>query len=206
MLHRRLLLIDDHTLFRTGLRLVLADLPVVGDILEAGAVMEAVEKYKHVAIDIILLDIQLPGLNGLDGVKILCRRFPSARILIVSGSAEQSASQIARIDGVFGYLSKTASAREIEDAIMHCAENKPYFSDQNPLTEPADSPVQLTPRQLEVLAQLCHGRPNKVIAHHLGLSENTVRVHVAAILDQLGVDSRVEAVLKAQQLGLVSTQ
>jgi two-component system nitrate/nitrite response regulator NarL len=206
MLRRRLLLIDDHTLFRTGLRLVLADLPVVGDILEAGSVMEAVEKFGETAIDMILLDIQLPGVNGLDGVKILQRRFVNAHILIVSGSTEQSAAQISQIPGVFGFLPKTANAREIEEAIRHCVENKPYFPQPAALPESARQGSQLTPRQLEVLSHLCHGKSNKVIAHHMGLSENTVRVHVAAILDQLGVDSRVEAVLRAQQLGLINTK
>jgi DNA-binding NarL/FixJ family response regulator len=206
MLRSRLLLIDDHTLFRTGLRLVLADSPSIGDILEAGSIMEAVNEHGSTAVDIIVLDIQLPGLNGLDGVKVLKRYFGAARILVVSGSSEQVAAQAAAVPGVDGFLPKSADAHEIEEAIAFCQQGKRYFP-RHPAAgqAPAQPSTTLTPRQLEVLGQLCLGRANKVIANHLGLSENTVRVHVAAILDQLGVDSRTEAVLEAQRRGLVKT-
>ncbi|GGX80963.1 response regulator transcription factor [Vogesella alkaliphila] len=204
MLRSRLLLIDDHTLFRTGLRLVLADSPHVGDILEAGSVMEAVQLHGNTAVDIILLDIQLPGLNGLDGVQVLRNYFKPARILIVSGSSEQAALQASQINDVLGYLPKTANTAQIQEAIAHCRRGIRYFpfeADAPSLT--LASAGGLTPRQLEVLGQLCLGLSNKAIALHLGLAENTVRVHVAAILDQLGVDSRLKAMLKAQQLGWV---
>ena len=87
MARARLLLIDDHTLFRTGLRLVLADSPSVDTIIEAGSVMEAVQEHGGTAVDILLLDIQMPGLNGIEGVKVLRRHFGTALILIVSGTS-----------------------------------------------------------------------------------------------------------------------
>ncbi|MBP0632185.1 MULTISPECIES: response regulator transcription factor [unclassified Cupriavidus] len=206
----RLLLIDDHTLFRTGLRLVLADSPSVGQIIEAGSVMQAVQDHAGAAVDILLLDIQMPGLNGLEGVKVLRRHFPAARILIVSGTSglETIPAEVRR--EIAGFLPKSADAREIEEAIACCLAGGTHFSDDassaGRAAAPAPAPYSasaLTPRQLEVLHQLTLGRSNKVIAYHMGLSENTVRVHVAAILEHLGVVSRVEAILEAQRRGLV---
>ncbi|NUA31498.1 response regulator transcription factor [Cupriavidus basilensis] len=218
MLNAHLLLIDDHTLFRTGLRLVLADSPSVASIIEAGSVMGAVEEHRAASVDIILLDIQMPGLNGIEGIKVLRRHFSAARILIVSGTSGLETIPAAARKEIAGFLPKSASSVEIEDAIASCLRGDTYFNADpagadcgNPDGHASGNPYQgyqassLTPRQLEVLDQLGQGRSNKIIAHHLGLSENTVRVHVAAILDYLGVVSRVEAVLEAQRRGLVQT-
>ncbi|CAM3451649.1 response regulator transcription factor [Cupriavidus taiwanensis] len=201
-----LLLIDDHTLFRTGLRLVLADSPSVAHIIEAGSVMQAVQDHGGAAVDIVLLDIQMPGLNGIEGVKVLRRHFGRARILIVSGTSglEIIPAEVRR--EIAGFLPKSADAHEIEDAIACCLAGGTYFSGEANAVAAPQAPYAastLTPRQLEVLHQLTLGRSNKVIAYHMGLSENTVRVHVAAILDHLGVVSRVEAILEAQRRGLV---
>ncbi|GAB7541117.1 response regulator transcription factor [Cupriavidus sp. 8B] len=218
MPNAHLLLIDDHTLFRTGLRLVLADSQSVASIIEAGSVMGAVEAHRAASVDIILLDIQMPGLNGIEGVKVLRRHFPAARILIVSGTSALETIPAAARKEIAGFLPKSASSIEIEDAIASCLRGDTYFNPDPAgadCTDPAGhangnayqgyQASSLTPRQLEVLDQLSQGRSNKIIAHHLGLSENTVRVHVAAILDHLGVVSRVEAVLEAQRRGLVQT-
>ena len=202
MQHCRLLLIDDHTLFRTGLRLLLNDALPSSHILEAGSIMEAVERHGHTAIDLILLDLQLPGLNGLDGTQVLHRHFPAARIIVVSGTAETFTAEMADRYGVSGFLSKSATPEQIEASIAQC------LGASHPQATPhaagrAGSPGPLTPRQLEVLHHLGLGRSNKVIARHLGVAENTVRVHVAAILAQLNVASRIEAVLEAQRRGLI---
>lgn len=215
----RLLLIDDHTLFRTGLKLLLADSPSVDTIIEAGSVMEAVAQHGEKPVDIVLLDIQMPGLNGIEGVKVLKRHFPVARFLIVSGTSGLDAIPAEARKDIAGFLPKSADAREIEDAIACCLAGGTHFATEsnggcldglnglNGAPQAASyAPSQLTPRQLEVLGQLNLGRSNKVIAYHLGLSENTVRVHVAAILDHLGVVSRVEAILEAQRRGLVQAQ
>lgn len=201
----RLLLIDDHTLFRTGLRLLLADSPSVAAIMESGSVMDAVEQHGGKEVDILLLDIQLPGLNGIEGVKVLRRHFGTARILIVSGTSGLETIPADARKEIAGFLPKSAEACEIEEAIARCLEGGTHFlpGDASPAPVQPYAQSPLTPRQLEVLHQLNLGRSNKVIAHHLGLSENTVRVHVAAILGHLGVVSRVEAILEAQRRGLV---
>lgn len=202
----RLLLVDDHALFRTGLRLIVEDHPSVGVIAEAGSIAEACA-LKATDTDLVLLDIQLPGMSGLDGLRPLRQACPSARIVLVSASVAPDAIHEARGRGADGFLPKSASATDIFDAITCALQGKQCFPLLSTSASPraADAPA-LTTRQLEVLSLLCTGRPNKVIARDLGLSENTVRVHVAAIFAQLGVNSRSAALLAAQRLGLSSPQ
>lgn len=199
-----LLLVDDHTLFRTGLRLIVQDHPDVGAIAEAGSVAEACA-LAPCAVDLVLLDIQMPGMNGLDGLRPLRDAFPQARVVLVSASVAPDAVREARTRGADGFLPKSASGADILDAITLALSGKPCFpAASTPVPPPAGHPAPaLTTRQSDVLRLLCTGKPNKVIARELGLSENTVRVHVAAVFSQLGVNSRSAALLAAQRLGLV---
>lgn len=199
-----LLLVDDHTLFRTGLRLIVQDHPGVGAIDEAGSIAQACALAPR-GVDLVLLDIQMPGMNGLDGVRPLREAFPQARIVLVSASVAPDAVREARARGADGFLPKSASGEDILEAISLTLAGQPCFPAANtPAPPPAGQPSPtLTARQLDVLNLLCAGKPNKVIARDLGLSENTVRVHVTAIFAQLGVNSRSAALLSAQRLGLV---
>lgn len=203
----RLLLVDDHNLFRTGLRLIVQDHPAVGAIAEAGSIAEACA-LQAADTDLVLLDIQLPGMNGLDGLRPLREACPRARTVLVSASVAPDAIHEARARGADGFLFKSASAQDILNAITCVLGGQPCFpihSSHSAAARGPDAPT-LTARQLEVLALLCTGRPNKVIARDLGLSENTVRVHVAAIFAQLGVNSRSAALLAAQRMGLSTPQ
>ena len=202
-MNARLLLVDDHNLFRTGLRLIVQDHPAVGPIAEAGSIAEACALQAG-DTDLILLDIQLPGMNGLDGLPALRRACPQARIVLVSASVAPDALHEARARGADGFLFKSASAEDILNAITSVLAGQPCFPVHHSHCAVVRAPgtPSLTTRQLEVLALLCKGRPNKVIARDLGLSENTVRVHVAAIFAQLGVNSRSAALLAAQRTGL----
>lgn len=203
----RLLLVDDHTLFRTGLRLIVEAHPGVGVISEAGSIAEACALQAG-DTDLVLLDIQLPGMSGLDGLRLLRRACPVARIVLVSASMAPDAIHEARGRGADGFLPKSANAEDILNAITCALSGKPCFpvnSGNSAIIRGPDTP-SLTTRQLEVLSLLCMGKPNKVIARDLGLSENTVRVHVAAIFSQLGVNSRSAALLTAQRMGLSTPQ
>ncbi len=202
-----LLLVDDHTLFRTGLRLIVQDHPSVAEIAEAGSIVQACALALS-TLDLVLLDIQLPGMSGLDGLHLLRKSYPHARIVLVSASMAPDAVREARSRGADALLPKSAGAQDILNAITLALAGQPCFPPE--ATCPAQaclggtaSPT-LTARQLDVLTLLCSGKPNKVIARDLGLSENTVRVHVAAIFSQLGVNSRSAALLQAQRWGLVS--
>ena len=209
-----LLLVDDHTLFRTGLRLIVQDHPGVGRIAEAGSVAQACALQLAEA-RLILLDIQLPAMSGLEGMHLLRRACPLARIVLVSASVAPGAAHEARTRGADGFLPKSASADDILQAITLALAGQPCFPSyashtSTPQLQPAGNELPspaptLTPRQLEVLTLLCLGKPNKVIARDLGLSENTVRVHVAAIFAQLGVNSRSTALLAAQRWGMLHT-
>ena len=203
----RLLLVDDHNLFRTGLRLIVQDHPQVGSIAEAGSISEACA-LEMADADLVLLDIQLPGMSGLDGLHLLRQACPRARIVLVSASVAPDAIHEARVRGADGFLPKSASGEDILEAISCALAGQPCFPAHSGSSAPArsaDTP-SLTARQLDVLSHLCTGKPNKVIARDLGLSENTVRVHVAAIFAQLGVNSRSAALLAAQRLGLSTPQ
>lgn len=205
-----LLLVDDHTLFRTGLRLIVQDHCDVGTIAEAGSIAQACALNVPM-LALVLLDIQLPGMSGLDGLHLLRKSYPAARIVLVSASMAPDAVREAKLRGADGFLPKSASAEDILHAITLSLAGQPCFPPEglgiaarnSSAATPTPTPT-LTARQLDVLSLLSHGKPNKVIARDLGLSENTVRVHVAAIFSQLGVNSRSSALLQAQRLGLVS--
>jgi two-component system, NarL family, nitrate/nitrite response regulator NarL len=205
----RVLLIDDHTLFRTGMRMIMQSFPGIGEIFEAGSVMLA-KQHESQAIDIILLDIHMPGINGLDGMGLVRSMFYNAKIIFVSATASTEAITEAALGGANGFLPKSASADDIYAALATVLQGGKCFPglvgyDSEKLTAKTNIPV-ISTRQLEVLALLAQGKTNKVIARDMGLSENTVRVHVAALFAHLEVNSRTAAVLAAQQSGLVRVE
>jgi len=199
------MLIDDHALFRTSLRMVLAANAAVGEIIEAGSLVEALA-YKAAQVDVVLLDIQLPGLNGLDGITVLKSRLAKTPIIMLSAQADAATIHHAKLRGAAGFVSKAATAEEVFYAIAEILAGKTWFSSGFPPNDvvPEDAISKpLTARQLEVLGQLCRGLSNKLIARELGMTENTVRVHVAAILAYLNAANRSQAILTAQRLGMV---
>ncbi len=202
-INRTILIIDDHALFRTGLSMILKQDEKIESVLEAGSVMEAL---KHVQsdIDLILSDIQMPGLNGLDGIKILKEKFSNTPIIMLSASHATDDMQEALQYGAEGFLEKSASAETILKAINLVLDGSQCFPQDKNLGQKNNKQTdELTSRQLQVLSLLCEGKPNKIIARDLDLSENTVRVHVSAILSILQVSSRSEAMLVAQKQKLI---
>jgi two-component system, NarL family, nitrate/nitrite response regulator NarL len=193
------LLVDDHRLFREGLALLLRSQPGVGWIHEAGTIDEALA-FVGVAppVGMILLDIALPGVDGLAGMARLQQAYAGIPILVLSGSEDPAHKQLALGQGAAGFVEKSASGEEIGEAILRVWRGDRVFP---PIPE-AES-TGLTPRQEEVLHYLCEGLSNKAIARQLLLSENTVRVHVSAILALLGATSRTEAVVAAHRRGWI---
>jgi len=196
-----ILLIDDHALFRSGLSMVLRAAIAGVEVREAGSLDEALHATAE-APDVVLLDIQLHGLNGLDGMALLKRQWPRAPIVVLSSDTRPETARQAVERGAAAFVSKAETA-----SAMLAVVNR-VIGQEAPASAPAttaDSTAEphLTPRQCEVLDLLCQGLSNKLIGRRLNLSENTVRGHVQALLAVLQVTSRSEAAYAARRRGLV---
>ncbi|GAB6041937.1 response regulator [Endothiovibrio diazotrophicus] len=196
-----ILLIDDHTLFRTGLRMVLESAMADVEIAEAASPAEIPEQ--EGGPELILLDIQLPELNGLDAMDSLRERWPEAAIVVLSAFQCSNNIQLARQRGARAFLSKSDTGADIVAVIEDIRRGRAVAVP--PLADEREMPQQprLTARQCEVLDLMARGHPNKVIARELQLSENTVRWHVQALLGILGAGSRTEAVFIGRSSGLI---
>lgn len=208
------LLVEDHALFRVGMKLILESFPGMGRVLQAGSVVLARE-HSAQPVDVILLDIHLPGLNGLDGLSILRRMFPTSKVIFVSASDARNVIREAIDKGADGFLPKSSSAQEILEGLHTVLAGRkciPAYEDEaqasgfsNTLQRRAHLVSNLSSRQLEVLALLASGLSNKLIARAMNVAENTVRVHISAIYAHLNVSSRTAAVAAAQQAKLLGS-
>ena len=198
----RLMLIDDHVLFRTGMRLILGDGPLpLGEPLEAGSIAEALTT-PH-AIDVVLLDVELPGISGIDGLALIKRRWPQAAIVMLTANDDPERMRQATQRGAHAFVSKTASAEHIRRVVQQALAGKLQL-EATALPHAAAQPgAALSARQLDVLALMCEGMSNKAIANRLFLSENTVRNHVVAVLRHFEASTRTEAVTIAQRTGVI---
>jgi DNA-binding NarL/FixJ family response regulator len=194
----RLLLIDDHAIVTEGLRMLLeAKLDVVR-VVTAMSLSEAV--MGGTAPDVIVLDIKLSGVNGLEGLALLRRKWPGARIVMLSSQDDADTRRQALARGAVAFVSKAEASEHVVEvicAVLHGQEPKPQAVH-------CAAQQYLTPRQIEVLDMLNQGLTNKMIAKKLVLSDNTVRRHVQDIFAFFGVSSRTEAVFEARRQGLVT--
>lgn len=198
----QILLIDDHAMFRTGLRVVLETQVEGAQVAEAESLAATLEM--DLIPDLILLDIQLSGLSGLDAIKSLKKRWPDVAIIMVSAHHDAPNIDLAYDMGAVGFISKREKTDNIIDVInsVRCGNHLVAASPRAGTNAPDERP-QLTPRQCDVLELLCQGYSNKIIGRKLGLTENTVRWHVQAILETLQVSSRSEAIVMARSKGLI---
>jgi DNA-binding NarL/FixJ family response regulator len=150
--------------------------------------------------DAIVLDIMLSGVNGMEGLASLQRKWPQARIVMLSSQDDTDTRQQALARGAVGFVSKTEAGEQIVEAICHALRGQVAA----PQARACAAQQYLTPRQCEVLDLLNQGLTNKVIAKKLALSDNTVRRHVQDIFAFFGVASRTEAVFAARRQGLVA--
>jgi DNA-binding NarL/FixJ family response regulator len=199
----KILLIDDHALFRSGLQMVLASGLEAVEIGEMSSIEESVRLVPG-APDIVLLDIQLQGLNGLDGILLLQQRWPAATIVVLSSDDTSKARQRALELGAVAFVSKADSADNILALIERIRSGQLIASVPAVVSAGSEERPRLTPRQCEVLDLLCQGLSNKMIGRRLDLSENTVRWHVQALLTALQASSRSEAAFLARRCGLVN--
>lgn len=203
MLIPHLLIIDDHALFRCGLRLVLHNGFPDARICEAASLEDAMRLPEQEAPSLLLLDIQLEGLNGIDGMAVLARKWPKAAVIILSADDTDDTIREATRRGAAAFVSKAATAEHIIGVIRDVAGGSHVGSESLAVTEGGSDKPPFTPRQYEVLDLLSQGLTNKAIGRRLKLSENTIRGHVQAILMALDVDNRAEAAFAARRRGLV---
>lgn len=204
MKDKHIMIVDDHALFRTGMKMILTQFGEAGGITEADSIKEAFD-FSESGVDVILLDVHMPGLNGIDGIKPIKDRFQNVPIIILSASSENADMQKAKALGACGFLSKSSLAEEMVKSISNVLNGGSCFPDDfEEIDVDTKSGISglLTPRQIEVLLQLSEGKSNKLIARELEMSENTVRVHVSAILAALGASNRTEAMLIANREGI----
>lgn len=200
-----LLLIDDHFVVRSGLVASLEledDLKVVG---EADRGEDAPKLFAKKKPDVVLMDLQLPGISGIEATAALLREHPSARVLIFSTFARDDEIQAALKAGALGYLQKSSSRDDLLTAIRTVAKGErslpPDIAQRlkDRLAEP-----EITPREREILTLITRGNANKEIAANLGISEDTVKQHVSRILVKLKVNDRAQATAEAIKRGIVS--
>lgn len=202
----RFLFIDDHALFRFGLRALLAGLPGAHEFFEAESCEAALQlDADTVDPDLVVLDLTLPGMNGMEGMQRLRQWCPTTPIVLMSAveTPEWVLEGLRR--GAQGFIPKTSSAETVLAAINKILEGGVHVPPLGTADDDmaASDEAALTPRQREVLDLLIHNRSNKEIGTALGMRVNTVRVHVAAILRALHVDNRVDAARAAISRGLI---
>lgn len=215
----RILLVDDHTLFREALLHVLRQFDDATVVIEAATAKEAIRLAAHYHdLDLILLDLALPGFNGLWALPELHELRPTIPLVIVSASEEISDVRRALAGGAMGYIPKSSSSREMITALRLVLAGEVYVPPklltalEDLQTAPARATVAadeegvggLTPRQMEVLRLVGQGLSNKAICKRLDVAEGTVKLHVAAIMRVLSTCNRTQAVIEATRRGLIS--
>ena len=208
----RLLLADDHTILVEGLQALLApEFDVVATAGDGRAVLEAAERYQP---DLILLDISMPGLNGIEAARRLSQSNPGAKLIMLTMHADLSFVTASFEAGVSGYVLKQSAATELVSALHEVSGGRRYVSSrirEQLGTERLDFPLRpngfsrcLTPRQREVLQLLAEGRVRKEIAQTLGVSVKTVEFHRQQICGKLGLRTNAELTAYAIRHGIVS--
>lgn len=199
----RILVVDDHALFRAGLVLLLSRMEPPPAVVQAGSVAEALALARTrecEGLGLVLLDVHLQGGTALDSLRELIAAFPFAAVMILSAADSPEVMREARAKGARGYILKSAAPDVMLESIARVLAGETSFP--LPVGGHVAGP-RLTGRQMEVLRLLCLGRTNKEIANQLGMSDNTVRTHLAHIFRGLEVRTRTEASLAARCLGLV---
>jgi DNA-binding NarL/FixJ family response regulator len=209
--HYRFVIADDHPLFRGALREAVSGLFEHVEIGEAGS-FEDVAKLldRGGEVDLILLDLNMPGVRGFSGLMYLRAQYPSVPIVVVSANDDPTVIRRCMDLGTSGFIPKTLGIEEMRAAIKRVLEGGVWTPPDIDLSAGADTEsanlmarlASLTPQQVRVLMMLSEGLLNKQIAYELGVSEATVKAHVSAILQKLGVESRTQAVITAAKIEL----
>lgn len=199
------LLADDHSLVRRGFRRILEDDPMIAVVAEASDGAEAVRLAQLHRPRVIVMDMSMPGLNGMQATIEILKTLPKTAILILSMYSEENYVRNALGAGARGYILKTAAEIDLSSAIKKLAAGHKVLGPGvlDPIGVPDERDGRLTPREKQVLQLIAEGKSNKEIAGLLELSVNTVSVHRANIMEALGIHRTAELVLYAVSKGLV---
>ena len=206
----RLVIAEDHQIVREGLRLFLDAQPDMEVVAEAANGQEALEAVQQHQPDVLLLDLLMPEMDGLEVLQALSGLAWDGRVLVLTSASEDRLVLPAVRAGALGYVLKTVSSEELAEAVRKVARGEPVLHPEITrmlMREVRRGPgavagEKLTQRELEVLSLLAHRLTNKEIAAELGVSETTVKTHVRNILQKLGVRTRAEAARYAREQGL----
>ncbi|GLX02134.1 response regulator transcription factor [Microtetraspora sp. NBRC 16547] len=206
----RVLLADDHPVVRRGLAALLATLPGIQVVAQAGNGEEALREVALNRPDIVVMDLRMPTMDGVEATRRIVRDYPATAVLVLTMFHEDTLVAEALRAGARGYLLKVAEQDEIERAIRAVAAGDAIFSSAvagrvlGRITVDRAAPAlpQLSPRERQVLDLIAAGATNTSIAHRLGVTQKTVRNHISAIFLKLGVASRGEAIVMARDAGL----
>lgn len=210
----KILVVDDHTLFREGLKFLLRGLDAALEVEEAGTCDQALALAAHGGHELVLLDLRLPGRNGLDALAALREGAPGVPIVVLSGEDDPQVIRAAIEAGAMGFIPKSSTSAVLVQALRLVLANGVYLpaaaleSSYDAPPAAAEPPAAeavlagITPRQLDVLRFVIQGKTNKMIGRELGISDGTVKQHLSAVLRALDVRNRTEAVYAAAKLGL----
>ena len=205
----RLVIADDHPLFRGALRQAVAGVMPSATIDEAGTFEELTALLECDAeIDLVMLDLSMPGVSGFSGLIYLRAQFPTIPVVIVSASDDVGTIRRSLDFGASGFIPKRFGVETLGDALLKVmagdiwipADTDLAFTADPEMTKLRDRLMTLTPQQVRVLMMLSEGLLNKQIAYELSVSEATIKAHVSAILQKLGVESRTQAVIAAAKI------
>lgn len=200
----RILTIDDHPLIRQGIASMLEVEPGLELVGEAADALDGIEQYRRLLPDIALVDLQMPGVDGIELTRCLRAEFPQARVVILTTYRGDANARDALAAGACGYLLKSSLRRELVDALHRVAQGKRCLSAE--ISEEIAQHIgeePLTAREQSILAALAQGWENKRIANDLGISSETVKSHLARIFEKIGARTRTEAIHIALRRGLV---
>lgn len=204
----KVLIADDHPLVRDAMTRTVHRIDAQAEVHEAQDFAGAQCLCEALQPQLALLDLNMPGMNGLEGLRRLRQQFPPLRLIVASGQEDPPTIRAVLGTGASGFFPKSGPPELLVQAIRTVLAGGVYvpasvladFRDGAPPARP--DVAGLTPRQIDVLHRLLRGWPNKLIARELGLTEGTVKIHIAAILRALQARNRTEAVVRARELGL----
>src|SRR3989440_10714866 len=205
----RLVIADDHPLFRDALRQAVTSVVPSAKIDEAGSFEDLTGLLGQDAdVDLILLDLTMPGISGFSGLIYLRAQYPAIPVVVISASDDSATIRRSLDFGASGFIPKRFGLETLRDAIVKVMDGDVWVPPDTDLSATADPDmtrlrdrlVTLTPQQVRVLMMLSEGLLNKQIAYELGVSEATIKAHVSAILQKLGVESRTQAVIAAAKI------